>query len=169
MRIVFTFFVGAILALFVGFGIHTFYPPPEPPDTALVQLKANPTDAEVAAASAAQKAYDTAYQSYSRHVSIVSMGGAVLFLALSLGLERKNKVMANGILLGGLFTLVYGVARGFVSRDTTTLFITLSVALALVMVLGFRRFRRPQDEGPLTGPADQGPPGGASDPKTSSG
>lgn len=90
-------------------------------------------------------------------------------MALSLGLERKNKVMANGILLGGLFTLVYGVARGFVSRDTTTLFITLSVALALVMVLGFRRFRRPQDEGPLTGPADQGPPGGASDPKTSSG
>ena len=169
MRIVFTFFVGAILALFVGFGIHTFYPPPEPPDTALVQLKANPTDAEVAEASAAQKAYDTAYQSYSRHVSIVSMGGAVLFLALSLGLERKNKVMANGILLGGLFTLVYGVARGFVSRDTTTLFITLSVALALVMVLGFRRFRRPQDEAPVTGPADQGPPGGASDPKTSSG
>ena len=106
-----------------------------------MQLKANPTDAEVAKASAAQKAYDTAYQSYSRHVSIMSMGGAVLLLALSLGLERKNKVMANGILLGGLFTLVYGVARGFVSRDTTTLFITLSVALALVMVLGFRRFR----------------------------
>jgi len=158
MRIVFMFFVGAILALFVGFGIHTFYPPPEPPDTALIELKANPTDAEVQQASEAREAYDTAYQAYSRRVSIVSMGGAVILLALSLGLERKNKVMANGILLGGLFTLVYGVARGFVSRDTTTLFITLTIALALVMFLGFRRFRRPQGDDPApAGPTNQDP------------
>ena len=77
---------------------------------------------------------------------MVSMGEAVVLLALSLGLEHRNKVMANGILLGGLFTLVYGVARGFVSRDTTALFLTLTIALALVMVLGFRRFRRPHGE-----------------------
>jgi hypothetical protein len=160
MRIVFMFFVGAILALFIGFGIHTFYPPPEPPDTALIELKANPTDAEVQQASAAREAYDTAYQAYSRRVSIVSMGGAVILLALSLGLERKNKVMANGILLGGLFTLVYGVARGFVSRDTTTLFITVTIALALVMFLGFRRFRRPEGDEPApAGTADGGPLG----------
>ena len=146
LRIIFTLFVGAILALFIGFGIHTFYPPPGPPDTASAEFKANPSDADIEKASSAQKAYDTAYQAYSRNVSMVSMGGAVLLLALSLGLERKNKVMANGILLGGLLTLVYGVARGFASRDTTTLFITLTVALALVMVLGFRRFRRPRGE-----------------------
>ena len=28
LRPVFTIFVWAILALFIGFGIHTFYPPP---------------------------------------------------------------------------------------------------------------------------------------------
>lgn len=153
LRIVFTFFVGAILALFIGFGIHTFYPPPEVPDSILVELKPNPTDEEIAKVAAEQQAYMTAYQSYSRNVSIASMTGSVLLLVASLVLERRNKVMANGILLGGLFTLVYGVGRGFVSRDTTTLFITLAIALALVMFLGFRRFRpaRPSpvvEEGP---------------------
>ena len=61
---------------------------------------------------------------------MLSMAGAVILLGLSLGLERKNKVMANGILSGGLFTLVYGVTHGFGSRDTTTRFITLTVAHA---------------------------------------
>jgi hypothetical protein len=81
------------------------------------------------------------FQAYSRNVSVASMCGAVLLLGASLLLERRNKVMANGVLLGGLFTLVYGVGRGFVSRDTTTLFVTLAVALLIVLYLGFRRFR----------------------------
>lgn len=141
LRIVFTIFVGALLALFVGFGIHTFDPPPDPPDTAHVELKANPTDEEVAQAAEAQRTYDLAYQKYSRAVSIMSMSAAVLFLVGSLLLERRNRVMANGILLGGLFTLVYGVGRGFASRDTRLLFVALTVALAIVLFVGFRRFR----------------------------
>ena len=67
-------------------------------------------------ASATQTAYDTAYQSDSRHVSIASMGGAVLLLALSLALERKNKVMANEILLGGLFSRLRCGSRVCLSR-----------------------------------------------------
>lgn len=146
LRIVFTFFVGAILALFVGFGIHTFYPPPQEPDSALVELKPNPTDEEIAKVEAERRVFEQAYQRYSRNVSIASMTGSVLLLVASLVLERRNKVMANGILLGGLFILVYGVGRGFASRDTTTLFITLTIALALVLFLGFRRFRPARGE-----------------------
>ena len=91
---------------------------------------------------------------------MVSMGEAVVLLALSLGVEHRNKVMANGILLGGLFTLVYGVARGFVSRDTTALFLTLTIALALVMVLGFRRFRQPPRIRWISRPHPAGPAAG---------
>ncbi len=58
LRIIFTLFVGAILALFIGFGIHTISH--RPPDTAIVELKAHPNDADVEKASTAQKAYDTA-------------------------------------------------------------------------------------------------------------
>jgi hypothetical protein len=154
MRIVFTFFLGALLALFIGFGIHTFYPPPEQPDTGGVELKANPTDEDLARITAARKLYDAQYQVYSRNVSIASMGGAVLLLGASLLLEKRNKVMANGVLLGGLFTLVYGVGRGFVSRDTTSLFVTLTAALLIALYLGFRRFRSPA---PIRKAADQTP------------
>lgn len=148
LRLIFTLFVGAILALFIGFGIHTFAPPPAAPDLGGIELKQNPTDAEVAAMNAAQKAYEVQYERYSRQVSLVSMGAAVLLLGGSLLLERRNPVMANAILLGGLFMLVYGVGRGFASRDTTALFVSLGVALGIVLVLGFRRFR------PRPAPAD---------------
>lgn len=144
MRVVFTFFLGALIALFVGFGIHTFYPPPDRPDTAGIEMKANPDDEEVARAAALQTAYEKEFQVYSRNVSIASMSAAVLLLVASLLLEGRNTVMANGVLLGGLFTLVYGVGRGFVSRDTITLFVTLTVALVIVLILGFRRFRSPR-------------------------
>lgn len=141
LRLVFTLFVGTIIALFIGFGIHTFYPPPAPPDLAGIELKQNPTDEEVARISAAQKAYEAETESYSRQVSLISMAAAVLLLGGSLLLERRNPVMANGILLAGLFMLVYGVGRGFVSRDTTALFVALGVSLVVVLFLGFRRFR----------------------------
>ena len=149
LRLIFTLFVGAIVALFIGFGIHTFDPPPAAPDLGGIEMKQNPTDAEVAAISAAQKIYQAQSEQYSREVSLMSMGAAVLLLGGSLLLERRNPVMANGILLGGLFMLVYGVGRGFASRDTTALFVSLGVALGIVLLLGFRRFRpHPVSEDP---------------------
>lgn len=154
LRIVFMFFVGALLALFIGFGIHTFYPPPELADTGGIEMKADPTDAEVARMAAAQKAYEAANQVYSRNVSVMSMAGAIVLLGASLLLERRNKVMTNGILLGGLFTLVYGVGRGFVSKDTLTLFAALTVALLIVLFLGFRRFKSPRGSQPTPAASD---------------
>ncbi len=47
---------------------------------------------------------------------MVSMAGAVILLVLSLILERKNKVMANGILLGGFHVGYGGGSRVCVSR-----------------------------------------------------
>jgi hypothetical protein len=44
----------------------------------LVELKANPSDADKEKASGAQQEFDTAYQTYSRNVSMVSMARAVI-------------------------------------------------------------------------------------------
>ena len=149
LRLIFTLFVGAIVALFIGFGIHTFDPPPTAPDLGGIELKQNPSDAEVAAISAAQKIYQAQSERYSREVSLMSMGAAVLLLGGSLLLERRNPVMANGILLGGLFMLFDVVGRVFASSDTTALFVALGVALGIVLLLGFRRFRpHPVSEDP---------------------
>ena len=157
LRLIFTLFVGAIVGLFIGFGIHTFDPPPAAPDLGGIELRQNPTDEEVARINASQKAYQAESERYSREVSLISMGAAVVLLAASLLLEQRNPVMANGILLGGLFMLVYGVGRGFASRDTTALFVALGVALGIVLFLGFRRFR-PPGVGPPTPPQDSDHP-----------
>jgi hypothetical protein len=157
LRLVFTFFVGALLALFIGFGIHTVYPPPEQAATGGIEQKANPSDEELARLEAARQAYESAYADYSRDVSLISMGGAVVMLVLSLMLERGSPVMANGLLLGGLVTLVYGVGRGFASRDSWTLFGAMTLATAIVLVLGFRRFRRERGHKDLAPGGSPGP------------
>jgi len=68
-----------------------------------------------------------------------------VFLGLSLVFEKRSLVLANGIMLGGLFALVYGAARGLGSQDSMVTFITVGVGLAAVVLIGMRRFSRPRD------------------------
>lgn len=68
------------------------------------------------------------------------LAGAVLLLVLSLVFEKRNKVLTNGVMLGGLFTLIYAVGRSFASSETTVTFVAVTVGLAVVLFLGSRRF-----------------------------
>lgn len=151
LKIVYTFFVGIMLALFVGFGIDTFYAEPEYPSMLEYGYQKELTDAQIEELNAAQEEYGLAVQGYNRAVSIISTVAAVLLLGLSLLLERRNRVLTNGVMLGGLFTLIYGVGRGFASGDSTTTFITVTVGLAVVIFLGYRRFGR-HEERPADSP-----------------
>jgi len=165
LKIVYTFFLGIILALFVGLGIRTFYAPPEPPQFPTSQItKANPTDEELAEQAKQQQEYERAFQAYdeqnsiyNRNVSTISLVASVALLALSLLLEKRNRVLANGILLGGLFTLLYSIGRGFASQDTLMTFIAVSVGLAVALFLGYRRFfEKPAGGRPETTPPETG-------------
>ncbi|MCG2621970.1 hypothetical protein LVY72_08570 [Arthrobacter sp. I2-34] len=148
LKIVYTFFLGIIIALFVGLGIRTFYAPPEAPQFPVTQVtKANPTDQELAEQQKQQEEYDRAYRAYdeqnsiyNRNVSTISLVASVVLLGLSLLLEKRNRVLANGVLLGGLFTLLYSIGRGFASQDTLMTFIAVTVGLAVALFLGYRRF-----------------------------
>lgn len=85
---------------------------------------------------------------HSRDVGVVTLIGSVLLLVLSLLVERRRPVLADGILLGGLFTLLHSVVRSLVSQDTLVTFGVVTVALALVLYVGYRRFvDRPTDAG----------------------
>lgn len=52
----------------------------------------------------------------------------------------KEHVINGGIMLGGLFTLFYGLMRGFASQDSKYSFVAVSVGLVIVLFLGYRRF-----------------------------
>jgi hypothetical protein len=155
LRIVYTFFLGVMLALFAGLGIRTFYAPPEMPEFPVelsVPQSGEPTPEQVQQQrefEQEQRAFQDELEVYNRNVSIASTVSAVAMLVLSLLLEKKNRVITNGIMLGGLFTLLYAVGRGLVSGDATTTFITVTIGLGVVLFLGYRRFVQhiPETEG----------------------
>lgn len=138
------------MSFFVGFGIDAFYPAPQYPQaiTDLYNTLATktPTAAEQAQITNLEQAYQSALQAHNRVVTIVVTIAAVIFLGLSILLEAKNRVMANGIMLGGLFTLLYGAARGLGSQDSMITFITVGVGLAAVILIGLRRFSHAREE-----------------------
>ncbi|MDQ0259998.1 hypothetical protein [Sinomonas atrocyanea] len=97
LRIVFPVFLGVLLALLLGFGLQAAYPQPESPS---------------AGYEAPYEAYIASLQAYERvAAAILSVLAAVLLAAGSL-LPARAAALADGLLLGGVFTLLYAAARG---------------------------------------------------------
>lgn len=144
LKIVYTFFIGIMLALFVGLGISTFYTGPTSPEYPVImetKVEQTPDDtAKYQKYEQESRDYQKRSQEYSRNVSIIALISAVILLAVSLLLEKFNVVIANGVLLGGLFTLLYSIIRGFASQDSKMTFITVSIGLVIALYLGYRRF-----------------------------
>lgn len=147
LGLVYTFFLGLMLAIFVGVGINTFYPGPKAPEFPIVlnTLSKEPTSQELAI----QRAFDFKMEQhnkdmrpYNRNVSILTLAAAVIFLAISLIYEKRIKIIADGVLLGGLFTLIYSIGRGFASENSKYMFIMITFGLAIVVYLGYHRFVR---------------------------
>jgi len=151
IKLVYTFFLGLLLAVFVGVGIDTFYPPPEEPkyqeDYSIQRARQEPTKEELKK----QQEYDKKWEKhqeelkpYNRNVSIVTLLAAFILIAISIIYDKKLKFLSDGVMLGGLFTLFYSIGRGFASSSSSYVFIIVSAGLALVLYLGYRRFVKPQ-------------------------
>ena len=148
LKLVYTFFLGLLIAIFVGVGINTFYEGPKMPEypTEAITYSKEPTSDQEALR---QQAYDTQYKQYNdavkpynRNVSILTLVAAVILLAVSLISEKRVKILADGVMLGGLFTLLYSIGRSFASEDSKYVFVTVSVGLVVVLYLGYHRFVR---------------------------
>ena len=147
LRLVYTFFLGLLLAIFVGVGINTFYPGPTPPPfpIELNNYGKEPNTEQLAkerAFDAKMEQHNQKMKPYNRNVSIITLVGAVVFLAVSMAYEKKIKILADGVMLGGLFTLLYSIGRGFASENSKYVFTVVTVGLALVLYLGYHRFVR---------------------------
>jgi hypothetical protein len=149
LRIVYTFFLGLLLAMFIGLGINTFYEGPKEPDypigidaytpKQLTEEQAKKQhDYEVAMAK-----YNKEMQPYNRNVSIIALIAAVILLVISLIYEKRINIISDGVLLGGLFTLLYSLIRGFASQNTKYVFIVVTIGLIVALYLGYHRFVKP--------------------------
>lgn len=150
IRYIYTFFVGLFLAIFVGLGIAVFYQAPMPPQAPAAlsyPSKDGPTASEqrdIDAYNKKQQAYDKATQQYDRNVSLAILACAVVLLAIALLAPNKLQVIADGILLGGIFTLLYGIGRGLTVDSNKYRFLVATIGLMVTLALGYVKFGHQQ-------------------------
>lgn len=152
IKYIYTFFLGLLLSVFVGVGIATFYPAPKAPDYFAMSsqpITSTSTPEEKAKSEAEQqqmKDYQSAMAIYNRNASSIALGIAILILIVSLAFTDHLQILADGLLLGGVFTLVYSIGRGFASEDVKYQFVITSIGLIVALVLGYLKFIRPKSE-----------------------
>jgi len=161
LRTIFSFFLGLMLTAFAGVGVYTFYPPPEEFSTQIRELNrreeiirdSRPADqlteedrAQIREVNqeryALQDALREAQRPWGRTTSIILMVTATLAMAVSLIRAGQLPVISNGLLLGGVFTMLYGVGWIIATDVSKARFAVMAIALAITLALGYLRFVR---------------------------
>ena len=161
LRTSFSFFLGLMLTAFVGVAVYTFHPPPEQFDRQLRELGRREqtlragkppnemTSAERDSIQAIDRQRDKlveaaaeARKPWGRSTSVILIVFATLAMAVSLVRADELPVIGNGLLLGGLFTMLYGVGWIVVTDTSITRFLVMTAALVITLGLGYVRFVR---------------------------
>ncbi|MCC7020275.1 MAG: hypothetical protein IT332_10995 [Ardenticatenales bacterium] len=160
LQIIFSIFLGLMVMAFIGVGVYTFYPPPDPVGQEElqdlyrqqedVQRFKDPTaltDAERDRLTEVQEKIRTVEdrlaaqrEVWGRNTSIILIAFATLTMAISLIRSDQLPVISNGLLLGGVFTMIYGVGWIVATGTSKARFFVMTVALAITLVLGYIRF-----------------------------
>ena len=146
VKVIYSFFLGLLLACFVGFGINTFYTQPaapSAPDFGYVGkegLTKAQEDKQMAFEKTRRNYETTQLNPYNRNVSVMALAASVIFIALSLLLTRHNGTLADSAALGGIFTLLYSLGRAMAANNNGYVFTAVSIGLVIVLVLGYIRF-----------------------------
>lgn len=154
LKLLYTLLIGIFMAVFVGVGIAAFYPAlkyPEPPVSVKYGYPEPEKDGQISEETKAerekfdqeQKDYQIKSQTYNRNVSILALIFSIIIVVISLTLFKKIYLIADGLLLGGVLTLLYSVIRGFGSDDNMFRFIVVSVGLVVSLFLGYVKFIAP--------------------------
>ncbi len=148
---IYTIFLALLIALFVGFGIDTFYPGPDAPQYPIELDEVKEGCEETIDQQTLRKEFNQSqnqfleeFKPYNRNVSIISLVASIVILVLSLTLLAKIKMIADGILLGGVFVTAYGIIRGFMSDSSQFRFLIITIGLIITLVLGYIKFIRPK-------------------------
>lgn len=180
LRIIFSFFLGLMLTAFIGVGVYTFFPPPEQLDSQIrdlnrreLTIRNSSPSSELTAADREQihdigrqrselsEAAAEARKPWVRSTSIIIIVLATLAMAVSLVRADQLPVISNGLLMGGVFTMLYGVGWIVAAETSVTRFLVMTGALAITLGLGYIRFVRRGTSTPVlagsgtAGPADR--------------
>jgi hypothetical protein len=155
LKLLYTILIGIFMAVFVGVGIAAFYPSlkyPEAPISMKYGFSEPEKDGKVLEENKVemekyekqQKDYQIKSQIYNRNVSIIALVFSIIIVVASLTFFKKILLIADGLLLGGVLTLLYSVIRGFGSDDNIFRFLVVSVGLIISLFLGYVKFIAPE-------------------------
>ena len=162
LQLIFAFFLGLMVTAFIGVGVYTFYPPGDDQsrdvirelrrdqqdirdsrsDDALTQEdrdRLSGLEDEIRAHEDGQREHQS---SWAGVTSIILIVLATLVMGISLVRADQLPVISNGLLLGGVFTMLYGTGWVIASGDSRTRFWVMTLALLITLVLGWVRFVR---------------------------
>jgi cbb3-type cytochrome oxidase subunit 3 len=160
LQLIFAFFLGLMITAFIGVGVHTFFPDRlEPFDEQTRILRderqlivdgrgihglTEEQKAEVSALNEqlreTARSRRTEQQAWARTSSIILLALATLVMGISLVRADQLPVINNGLLLGGIFSMLYGTGWILSSGESVTRFLALGFALLVTLVLGYVRF-----------------------------
>ncbi|NTU70599.1 MAG: hypothetical protein HGB10_02060 [Coriobacteriia bacterium] len=164
LQTIFSFFLGLMVVAFIGVGVNTFYPSPtetyqQEQQELSRQMEAlnfkQPTNgssvdatvqAQIAALQVKQNALqdkvDALMKGWARNTSIILVIFATLVMGVSLIRSEQLRVISNGLLLGGLFSMIYGAGWVIFSGNSVARFAVILFALVVAIGLGYLKFVR---------------------------
>ncbi len=173
LQTIFSFFLGLMVVALIGVGVNTFYPSPSTvydkelqtlyQQQGLIGAKSvqpsSTVDAEQQALQVKindlQNKSQAAQEPWQINTSIILVLFATLVMGISLVRSEQLRVLSNGLLLGGLFTMVYGSGWSIASGSSMARFYVILFALAVTIALGYLKFVR----GAKTAAVAPAPPG----------
>ncbi len=161
LHTIFSFFLGLMFTAFAGVGVYTFHPPPVEYDAQIKELDRREQEIMAVKPADSLTAGDReelqgiirqrneledeareARQPWERSTSIVLIICATLAMAVSLIRADRLPVISNGLLLGGVFTMLYGVGWIVATDTSVARFVVMTIALVITLALGYTRFVR---------------------------
>lgn len=162
LQTIFSFFLGLMVLAFIGVGVNTYYRSPAEKYTKpqremsreqeAIGRHAPPgglslsEQAKLDSLSEMQEAVNERQQAeikdWARVTSIILVLFATLALVVSLVLSGQLRVISNGLLLGGLFTMLYGAGWVIFSGNSAARFYVICFALIVSIGLGYAKFVR---------------------------
>jgi hypothetical protein len=150
LRALYAIAIALLVVAFVGFGISAFYQAPDYPGGYPNEAQRTKTEnrtpeqkQKIEEYHQNQKAFRKALSNYNLVVAFISIGAAVLLLVGSIVWLSRLAVIGDGVALGAVFTLFYGLIRAFMSENEKFRFVAVAIGLVIVVALVYWRFVRP--------------------------
>ena len=136
IQVIFSIFIGIVVVAFVMITVNTFYPEP------VYNYAERPPQENLG-------------NTWRLVTSIILLLSATIIMIVSMLLPDRVPVIANGVLLGGLFTMIAAVGYTSSTQDNIVRFFVVTLALLVTVGMGYWRFtlaRRPKPAGASAGP-----------------